>query len=171
MVNTIFPVEWLGMALNNFSWVIEKKLAGSDMPGCGDGDELQLRNDIEFLAENGIKMLVSLARPGGPIDMVCKEADIEWRYFPISDFSVPEIRERFIKLVDDCVDSIASGVPVCVHCHAGIGRTGMVLSCIVGAYLRLDAEQSVAMVRRSRPAIETKEQFDFTIEFLRDYES
>lgn len=160
------------MALNNFSWVIPGKLAGSDLPGaCGSTDDL--REDIAFMASEGVKVLVSLARPAAPLAKVCAEAGMEWRCFPIPDFGVPSDYGPFGGLVDDCIEFISAGRGVCIHCHAGIGRTGMVLSCIVGVYFNLDAQNAVDAVRAVRHAVETREQCLFINGFLksRNYES
>jgi protein-tyrosine phosphatase len=55
---------------------------------------------------------------------------------------------------------------VCVHCHAGIGRTGLVLACAIGRYLALSSEKAIAVVRRVRLSIETVVPEDFIKEFL-----
>lgn len=160
------------MALNNFSWVIPRKLAGSDLPGgCGTKDGL--REDVSFLASEGVRVLVSLARPAVPLAKACAEAAIEWRCFPIPDFGVPSGDGSFCRLVDECVGFICADRAVCIHCHAGIGRTGMVLSCIVGVYFHLDAQKAVAAVRAVRQAVETREQCSFITGFLksRNHES
>ncbi len=159
------------MALAHFSWVIPGKLAGSDLPGGGLSEQRQLIDDIAYLADKGVRMLVSLERPHGPIKKICTASGLDWRYFPISDFGVPGTNGEFTLLVDACINSLTSGAPVCVHCRAGIGRTGMVLACIVGAYLKLNAEKSIATVQQTRPAIETDEQRTFIRTFLSAYES
>ena len=159
------------MALSNFSWVIPGKLAGSDMPGDGSGNVGILAEDIGFLASQGIGMIVSLERPAGPIAEVCADAGIIWRLFPVVDFGVPAINSEFTAFIAACIQSFTSGTAVCVHCRAGIGRTGLIISCILGTYLHLDGEKAVAAVREVRSAIETVEQKRFIISFLSEYEN
>ncbi|MBN1307754.1 MAG: dual specificity protein phosphatase family protein [Chitinispirillaceae bacterium] len=158
------------MPLHNFSWVIPGKLAGSDLPGGGSPAVRPLRDDLEYLAREGVRILVSLVRPKGPIGKVCESSGMRWRYFPISDFSIPDGNGPFSNLVEECIHSFTSGFPVCIHCQAGIGRTGLVLSCIVGVYLRLDGREAVSTVQAIRTAVETEEQRRFVVSFLKAYE-
>jgi len=158
------------MALTNFSWVIPDKLAGSALPGKPLLDEVSVRSDIGALAESGVTILVSLAKAHDFIDEICKEFKIVWRYFPISDFSVPADSAAFDRLIMDIVEYINNGESVCVHCYAGVGRTGLVLSCVVGRLYALDAHKAIAAIRRSRYAIDTVEQESFVISYLGEYE-
>ncbi|NLE00250.1 MAG: hypothetical protein GX640_10285 [Fibrobacter sp.] len=156
------------MTLQNFSWVLPGKLAGSDIPGHHSADHI--RTDLEYLAENGIRYLVSLEKPAGEIQQICSELNMTWKYFPIPDFSLPPDITAFSKMVTEIIEKLQNGLPVCVHCHAGVGRTGLVLSCVIGKYFLLDSNKALATVRRSRAAIDTAEQRNFVRYFLEEYE-
>lgn len=155
------------MEIGNFSWVIPGKLAGCSMPGLGENS---IDDDIRLLSENGIKVLVSLEHPGNDIAGLCDGFDIEWIFFNIPDFDIPSDEAAFSELVQTCNNAIMMEKPVCVHCRAGIGRTGLVLSCIIGAYLQLSGEMALTTVRQTRNAVETGEQRSFISTFLSDYE-
>lgn len=158
------------MALSNFSWLIPGQLAGSGIPGHGSSEFNYIYDDIKELSSYGIKHLISLQNLPVPIDDICKEMGIGWRCFPIPDFSIPIDHMKFSGLVNAIIDKMKQNEGVCIHCHAGIGRTGMVLSCVVGRWFTLDGKKAIEAVRRARNAIETDEQSKFVISFLGEYE-
>ena len=157
------------MAFNNFSWVLPQKLAGSDIPGRNGTGSDAARNDLQWLKSQGICTLVSLERPKGLFEQLCSETGLQWNFFPIPDYDVPEKMKDFVVLVSNIIKDIKDNKPVCVHCHAGIGRTGLVLSCIMGMYFQIDARMAIASVRQSRSALDTVEQERFVFTFLEKY--
>lgn len=157
------------MAFNNFSWVLPHKLAGSEIPGRNGTGLDAARKDLLWLKSQGIYTLVSLERPKGPFEQLCSETGLKWNFFHIPDYDVPEKMNDFVGLVSNIVIDIKEDRPVCVHCHAGIGRTGLVLSCVMGMYFQIDARMAIASVRQSRSALDTIEQERFVFTFLEKY--
>jgi len=154
------------MTIANFSWVLKNSLAGSALPGGTPGTTHDLWIDMEFIANKGIRTLVSLELPAGPVKKVAESLGITWHHFAIPDFGIPEDGAAFGALIDRCISSIESKRPVCVHCRAGIGRTGMVLTCITGKMLNLPPAEALAYVRKTRDAVEGGAQWRFVEQFL-----
>jgi protein-tyrosine phosphatase len=116
-----------------------------------------------------VSTIVSLTKPSGAVQKKCSELELTWLYHPIPDFEAPLSLNDFSLLIDEIVETMNLQKGVCVHCRAGIGRTGLVLACAVGKYLSLPFQQAISTVRRARPAVETAEQEEFIKEFLREY--
>ncbi|MBA7685705.1 hypothetical protein ES703_94131 [subsurface metagenome] len=155
------------MSIHNFSWVIADKLAGSALPGGMHSNRVEyIISDLEEYYERGVRCLVSLESVNSSISLLCEKTGLVWIYFPVDNFNIPHDREAFSRLVDSLIDYIENERPVCVHCYAGIGRTGLVLSCIVGKYLLLDAGNAIKTVRKFRPALDTDVQEQFVYDFL-----
>jgi hypothetical protein len=159
--------------IGNFSWVISGKLAGSALPteayeasSAAAQDLAEGGRDLAALHTQGIRCLVSLTKTAAGLGPYCQQANLDWLFFPIPDFGIPQSGDQFHKLISRIIDSMDKGRPVCVHCFAGIGRTGLVLCCTVGRYLQLSPAKAIATVQALRSALETIEQERFVHHYL-----
>lgn len=146
--------------LLNFSFVIENELAGSALPGTW----APLPEDLREARAEGITAVISLTE--NPLNRaVVEEAGMQYLHLPIEDFQPPSLGqiERFVAFVDEVR---SGGGAVLVHCRAGIGRTGTMLT----AYLvkeGMSAPDALEEVRRLRPgSVETRGQ----VAAIRDYQ-
>lgn len=152
---------------HNFSWVLPGALAGSALPGGYAAGAQPALDDLRELRELGVRCLVSLSDRAEAFGPLCEQAGLEWLYHPIPEFGIPEDEEGFDALVRELQGRLQRGVSVCAHCYAGVGRTGLLLCCLVGRHLRLPAAEAIARVRAARRAIETPEQERWVHRFLR----
>jgi atypical dual specificity phosphatase len=137
---------------DGFSWVIEDQLAGMAQPGTS----ASLGEDVAFLAEQGISLLISLTG-GVPNPDVLADYGIESVHIPVEDFHPPALAQQ-IEFVERTAQTLASGGRVGVHCAAGIGRTGTMLATFL-VYLGGSPDEAIVRVRELRPgSIETATQ-------------
>jgi atypical dual specificity phosphatase len=137
---------------DGFSWVIQDQLAGMPQPGS----LASLVEDAEFLAQQGIDLLISLTG-GIPNPDTLGEFGIESLHLPVEDFHPPTLDQQ-IEFVQRTSQRLAAGGRVGVHCAAGIGRTGTMLATYF-VYLGSSPEEAIAQVRDLRPgSIETEAQ-------------
>lgn len=86
------------------------------------------------------------------------EEGFEVQYLPIPDFSIPE-EEELREAIEKVLDHARSGGGVAIHCHAGVGRTGMFAAGLAKLGLDCSSEDAINLVRESIPgAIEVPEQ-------------
>ncbi len=143
----------------NFSWIEEGVIAGMARP-------VSSPNELQDLREMGVEAIVSLTHT--PLSHpVIEEFGFEYLHLPIADFTPPTLEQvrEFIAFVEKMS---RANKPVAVHCAAGRGRTGTMLSCWLVNQGR-SARQAIAEVRRLRPgSIETDEQERAVHEYERE---
>jgi protein-tyrosine phosphatase len=93
------------------------------------------------------------------------QAGLRVIYAPVADFSVPD-SGHWDKALQEAVSAVKNGENLAVHCHAGVGRTGMFAAMMAHELLGTNADESIAWVRRYIPfAIDT----DYQKRFVREH--
>ena len=124
---------------DNFSWIIENKLAGSAIPTSID--------EVQWAIEQGVKSIVTIREDPLDDDWV---KDVNYLHVSSNDMGVPEFADLAFA-VDFIHRRITNSEPVMVHCLAGMGRTGTLLACYLIKYQKMSANEATEKVRRERP--------------------
>jgi protein-tyrosine phosphatase len=110
------------------------KLLAGNYPNAFDKEEQQIK--LRHLLEQGITLFIDLTEKGElePYVPLLKEeasnlgVTVEYRQMPIPDFDTPTVEE--MKHILNTIDTaLTAGHVVYVHCHFGLGRTGIVVGC------------------------------------------
>lgn len=149
--------------LTAFNWIIDGQLAGSGRPGL----LADLTEDMAFLDELGIHTIVTLTESRVP---GLEEVDaVETLHFPIPDMGFPT--PRIAATICAQVVERMTQRPVLLHCHAGLGRTGMLAACCLVA-LGEQPERALLRVRRINPRyVQTRAQEQFIAHFAEHLEA
>lgn len=85
-----------------------------------------------------------------------EQAGIQVIYEPVPDFSAPPYGKWDASL-EQVGELLRQGKNVAIHCHAGVGRTGIFAACLAQDLLGLSPADAIAWVRHYIPfAIDTK---------------
>lgn len=61
----------------------------------------------------------------------CRSCGIEFLSFPVEDRSVPASLNAFDTLLNSLNNDLGKGKRVAVHCRAGIGRSAIIVACLL----------------------------------------
>ncbi len=79
-------------------------------------------------------------------------------HFPIPDFDVPS-KEDLEEVVKKTVGRAQVGQNIMIHCHAGLGRTGLFVAYLAKHILGLSNEEAIHWTKKYIPkALDTDEQ-------------
>ena len=124
-----------------FSWVVKDTLAGMERPGLFQN----LDKDLQFLNGNGINVIVNLE------EYFWEYPEFEVLHLPIADFN-PPLLDDFENFNEFVIDRFDEGKRILVHCHAGMGRTNVMIASYLVYKDRVNPDDALDSVRNLRPA-------------------
>ncbi|KAM9227187.1 protein tyrosine phosphatase domain-containing protein 1 isoform 1-T1 [Leptosomus discolor] len=150
------------------SWITDNILAMA-RPST---ELIEKYNIIEQFERCDIKTIINLQRPGehascgNPLEQesgftylpeAFMEAGIYFYNFGWKDYGVASLT-TILDMVKVIAFALQEG-RVAVHCHAGLGRTGVLIACYLVFATRMSADQAILFVRAKRPnSIQTRGQ-------------
>ena len=123
---------------DNFSWLIEGKLAGSAIPTSKD--------EVKWMQDEGVKSIVTIREEPLDEDWI---NGMNYLHVLSDDMGVPSF-DDLKSSVDYIHKKIQNKEPVLVHCLAGLGRTGTILACYLIKYEKMSAVDAIQHVREKR---------------------
>ncbi|KAM9855595.1 protein tyrosine phosphatase domain-containing protein 1 [Aulostomus maculatus] len=157
------------------SWITDHLLAMS-RPST---EIIEKYHIIDQFRRNGIKTVINLQIPGehascgNPLEPesgfsyrpeTFMENNIYFYNFGWSDYGVANLT-TVLDIVKVMAFALQEG-KIAVHCHAGLGRTGVLLACFFAYATRMTANQAILYVRAKRPgSIQTRGQLRCVREF------
>ncbi|KAM9324467.1 protein tyrosine phosphatase domain-containing protein 1 [Gastrophryne carolinensis] len=166
------PTRWSNeeQAINGLysSWITDNILAMA-RPST---EIIEKYNIIKQFQSCGIKTVINLQRPGehascgNPLEQesgftylpeAFMEAEIYFYNFGWKDYGVASLT-TILDMVKVMSFALQEG-KVAIHCHAGLGRTGVLIACYLIYATRMTADQAILYVRAKRHnAIQTRVQ-------------
>ena len=124
---------------DNFSWLLENKLAGSALPTSID--------EVQWAIDQGVKSIITVREE--PLDDTWVK-NVNYLHVLSNDMGVPEFND-LVYAVDFIHRRVTNNEPVLVHCLAGLGRTGTLLACYLVKYQKMPTDDAIQKVREERP--------------------
>jgi ADP-ribosyl-[dinitrogen reductase] hydrolase len=118
------------LPLPNCYWVLPGRLLAGEYPGGGTVE--LTRERLSRLTRAGIDFFVDLTRPQETAAYdAFLPAGIRYLRRSIVDHGIPAAPAEMAEVLASLRDGLREGRMVYLHCRAGIGRTGMVVGCLL----------------------------------------
>ncbi|HYX75280.1 MAG TPA: ADP-ribosylglycohydrolase family protein [Steroidobacteraceae bacterium] len=120
----------LAVPLPNTYWVVPGRLLAGEYPGGPTAEATRER--LSRLLQAGIDCFLDLTHPGEIGSYAAAlPAGVQYLRRSILDHGTPEERGQMVEILECLRGALHEGSVVYVHCRAGIGRTGMVVGCLL----------------------------------------
>jgi len=157
----------MNMSLTELPLGLPGRIFRSPMP-YGDFDPEG--RTLEAFQENHISVVVLLAeeqeilnRTGRDLKRLYLADGLEVLHLPIPDFDVPR-KEELEKVLELTLSHAKAGRNIVIHCHAGIGRTGLLVAHLAKRVLGLPGAEAIRWARKYIPgAVEVTEQEEMVL--------
>ena len=149
-------VYWIHTLANN------ARLGTMPRPQGGDA----LPTEIASLKLQGVNVLVCLLEEKEieklqlrAEQQLALQAGIEYRHFPIADFTLPPAADSTNDLIALLKNDLAAGRNIAIHCHGGIGRSTLIAGAVL-INLGFSPQQALELIseKRGKPVPDTEEQ-------------
>lgn len=134
-----------------------------------------LTANLQHLKQMGVTKVVSLLEQAEAQKLglsqeakQCQQLNLIFEQFEIPDHDLPspDRQQRFISLVNRCFQQAQQGEHIVIHCRAGIGRSGVLVCCIL---IQAGFEEQFAIDHvsgaRGFAIPDTQEQYDYILDF------
>jgi len=105
-----------------------------------------------------------IQRAGRDLRSLYLQEGFQMIHLPIPDLDVPS-KEGLAEAIEKTLEHAQAGENIVIHCHAGLGRTGLFVAYLAKRVLGFSSEEAIHWTRKHIPyALETYEQIRFIIE-------
>ncbi|XP_075221216.1 uncharacterized protein LOC142324243 [Lycorma delicatula] len=139
---------------------------------------IQKKKVIEQFKSVGVKSLINLQRPGEHANCGFQLENTGFTYDPAVfmendiyyyNFGWEDYGDTSLNRILDMVKIVSFGLTegkVAIHCHAGLGRTGVLIACYLVYQMKFRANKAIMFVRLKRPkSVQTRGQIQCVQEF------
>ena len=135
-----------------------------------------LEDELDGLSQAGVDVLISLLTSEENIELgleaeqdLSQQRGLTFIGFAIKDYDVPSSLSNFARLVEQINEQLSRGKTVAVHCRQSIGRSSVLVACLL-AISNENVDECFKVVASCRRTVvpDTKEQEAWVRNFARE---